>query len=67
VIFKKIAALNLWLSQDWHGNMPEHGPLSGSLKLEAWQLRIFAYMLLGIAAFVYIALAASGVITWLPF
>ena len=59
-----IAALNLWLSQDWHGNMPKHGPMSGNLALEPWQLQLFGVVVLGIVLFVYIALAASGAITW---
>jgi hypothetical protein len=66
VIFKKIAALNLWLSQDWHGNIPKQGPMSGSLALAPWQLQLFAGLVLAISVFVYIALAASGAITWLP-
>jgi hypothetical protein len=63
---KKIGAFNLWLSQDWHGNIPKQGPMSGSLALAPWQVQLFAGMLLAIAVLVYVALAASGAITWLP-
>ena len=62
---KKIGAFTLWLSQDWHGNIPAN-PMSGNLKLEPWQMQLFAAMLLGIAVLVYVALAAAGAITWLP-
>ena len=40
--------------------------MSGSLALAPWQVQLFAGMLLAIAVLVYVALAASGAITWLP-
>ena len=60
-----LLAAHRWMQTDWHGNVPEHF-MTGSMSTYSWQWPVLACVFLGIAVFVYIALAASGAITWLP-
>ena len=61
-----LLAFHHWMMTDWNGNVPKHF-LTGSMSAYSWQWPVLAGFFLGIAVFVYIALAASGAITWFPF
>ena len=61
-----LLAAHHWMMTDWHGNIPEH-VFTGSMSAYSWQWPALAVCWLLIAVGMYVALAASGAITWLPF